>query len=89
MLALKIIPEIFHFLPKLRRGQNICLILKPEVQSSSLRCNFAFHHETAKKLHLYAIANVPIDTYLASLHIYFQYVLYVSTFCKDLLQEPG
>ena len=32
MLALKIIPEIFHFLPKLRRGQNICLILRPEVQ---------------------------------------------------------
>ena len=30
MLALKK-PEIFHFLPKLRRGQNICLILRPEV----------------------------------------------------------
>ena len=82
MLALKIIPEIFHFLPKLRRGQNICVILRPEG-------TFAFHHETAKKLHLYAIAYVPIDTYLASLYIYFQYVLYVSTFCKDLLQEPG
>ena len=31
MLALKKITEIFHFLPKLRRGQNICLILRPEV----------------------------------------------------------